>query len=103
MFDLEEITEVTVNLIESKKVPTFYDGTDEAISALMIIICETYMYELASISEDKGYKSNKATEAGPGIGTLYIYDYNDDTRVYIAAGNVEGFAFVAYVPHFKDY
>ena len=69
----------------------------------MILICESYTYEIAIKCEEKGYKSNKATKTGPGVGTLYIYDYNDDTRVYIAAGNVEDMAFVAYVPHFKDY
>ena len=42
-------------------------------------------------------KNNKAT------GTLYIYDYNDDTRVYIYDNIIKDKAVVVYVPHEQDY
>lgn len=36
-------------------------------------------------------------------GTLYIYDFNDDTRVYIYDNVITGKAVVVYVPHEQDY
>lgn len=42
-------------------------------------------------------KNKKAT------GTLYIYDYNDDTRVYIYDNIIKDKAVVVYVPHEQDY
>lgn len=36
-------------------------------------------------------------------GTLYIYDYNDDTRVYIYDNIIKDKAVVVYVPHEQDY
>ncbi len=38
-----------------------------------------------------------------GTGNLYIYDYNDDTRVYIFENFVEGITFVVYTYHEQDY
>lgn len=42
-------------------------------------------------------KNKKAT------GTLTIYDYNDDTRVYIYDNIIKDKAVVVYVPHEQDY
>ena len=42
-------------------------------------------------------KKTKAT------GTLYIYDYNEDTRVYIYDNIIKDKAVVVYVPHEQDY
>ena len=72
-------------------------------------IIDITAYEYSTINaalecEYKGYKNlKKQKKSAPYVGTLYIYDYNDDTRIYITSGNVDGLAFVAYVPHAKDY
>ena len=40
-------------------------------------------------------------EEGPGL--LTIYDYNNDTRIYLFEGAVTGKTVVVYVPHEQDY
>ena len=42
-------------------------------------------------------------DEGNGKSTVYIYDYNDDTRVYIFENLVEGLTFVYYAQHEQDY
>ena len=37
------------------------------------------------------------------LSTLHIYDYNDDTRIYIYENCIEDKAAVVYVPHVQDY
>ena len=103
LFSKDELTGEVNNLIKTNETPSFYDGTDDATTAFMIILGEISLYEIANITEIKGYKNIKEAKSGPGVGTLYIYDYNDDTRIYISSGNIEGLAFVAYVPHSQDY
>ena len=101
LFNNNDITETVTELINAGVTPSYYDGTNESKEVMTIIMSEIFTYELASITEEKGYKTNKEVTTGPRVGTLYIYDYNDDTRVYIA--RVEDKAFVAYVPHYQDY
>ena len=43
------------------------------------------------------HKDEKAT------GTITIYDYNDDTRIYLFEGAVKEKTVVVYVPHEQDY
>ena len=38
-----------------------------------------------------------------GTGTITVYDYNDDTRVYILENVVEDKIFVIYLYHEQDY
>lgn len=40
---------------------------------------------------------------GNSKGLLYIYDYNDDTRLYIFENTIEGTTFVVYTYHEQDY
>lgn len=103
LFEINDIYNSAKELIEKGTIPPFYDGSDKTIFAFISVLAEGYSYEIASKSEDKGYKNIKEAKEGPKVGTLYIYDYNDDTRVYILSGNIDGLAFVAYVPHCKDY
>ena len=42
-------------------------------------------------------------DEGNGKSTVYIYDYNDDTRVYIFENLVEGLTFVYYAQHEQDF
>lgn len=100
MFTVQEIFEGLEKLKKEKNLPSFIDGSEEAEIALSVVLAELSLIEIAKFCETKGYKNLEKTE---DPGTLYIYDYNNDTRVYIAAGNIKGLVFVAYVPHFKDY
>lgn len=69
-------------------------------------------YWRASFASDKcifsiyieavGYDTLKQ-EKGKKNCTLSIYDYNDDTRVYIYENIIEGQTVVVYVPHEQDY
>ena len=104
LFSIQNLMESLKQSKNKKNYPTFMDGSEDSEYAFIAVLGESYLYEIASYSEEKGYKNiKKTTKKAPGTGTLYIYDYNDDTRVYITAGNVDGLAFVAYVPHVKDY
>lgn len=55
---------------------------------------KTSQYEVLGISELK---------ESSGLCQLTIYDYNDDTRVYIYENIIEGETVVVYVPHEQDY
>ncbi len=103
LFKIEEIYEIANEIIKRGEEPQFYDSTDDAKIAFTIILAELYNYEIADITQNKGYKKLEKAKQGPGVGTLMIYDYNDDSRVYITTGNVENLAFVTYVPNFQDY
>lgn len=90
--------------IRNNNVPTFYDESEIMSSLFCMMIGDCYSVQAANKIESEGYKTlKKAKKKDLGYGTLYIYDYNDDTRIYITSGNVEGLAFVSYVPHIKDY
>lgn len=52
-----------------------------------------------------GIQTNGNTDKLPkdGDAKLYVYDYNDDTRVYILEDYIEGQIFVNYLYHEQDY
>lgn len=50
-----------------------------------------------------GYDQLKEVATEDGACTISIYDYNDDTRVYIFDNNIEGLTFVVYTYHEQDY
>ncbi len=50
--------------------------------------------------ENNGYDQLKDVE---GKGNFYIYDYNNDTRVYIFENTIEGITFVVYTYHEQDF
>lgn len=56
-------------------------------------------FEVACILEFKGYD----TKGKKGKGKIHIYDYNDDTRVYLFENIVENSTFVVYMWHEQDY
>jgi len=57
--------------------------------------------EDAFYSEMKLEIANEQNENYPG--TLYIFDYNEDTRMYVFDNLVKDKAVVVYVPHEQDY
>lgn len=92
--------DVTDKLKEFKTLPETIKSETKAF----IIISEYYLWQIGNYCERMGYMNiPQKTDDKDSVGTLYIYDYNDDTRIYISVGNVGNFAFVAYVPHHKDY
>ncbi len=104
LFTSLELYDVLDEVIKEGQTPEFYDGSNAAVFGMVELIAELNLYEFAFINEKKGYKNiPKAKKKKAGVGKLYIYDYNDNTRVFIASGNVEGKAYVAYIPHYKDY
>lgn len=104
-FLTESLTSSTFRLsIENKNVPYFYDDTKTMSYLFYSMIADYYSVKKANEIESKGYKLlKKAKKKDAGYCTLYIYDYNDDTRIYITSGNIEGLAFVSYVPYKQDY
>lgn len=56
-------------------------------------------FYLAAEFQGEGYKQ----DFEEGNGKIYIYDYNDDTRVYIFENSVEGITGVVYLPCEQDY
>lgn len=105
-FITDSLTSSTFRLsIQKNNVPSFYDAEKKTTSYLFYsMIGDYYSVKKANEIESEGYKNLKeAKKKDAGYCTLYIYDYNDDTRIYITSGNAEGLAFVSYVPHIKDY
>ena len=104
LFSKKDIWDGIELLKKENNVPPFVDGGEDADVAFYVLMAELSLYEIANYGETKGYKNIEAAKKKTdSVGTLYIYDYNDDTRIYITSGNVDGLAFVAYVPHYKDY
>ena len=58
-------------------------------------------FEKDGIASDEDFQIVEKPDANTG--TIYIYDYNDDTRVYIYENVIEDKTFVVYVPHEQDY
>ena len=58
---------------------------------------ESYIMDSVLAFEQPTKKNKKAS------GTLTLYDYNDDTRVYIYDNIIKDKAVVVYVPHEQDY
>ena len=85
------------------KLPSFYKEEIMIGIITRILIGQLKTFKIAKDIEKTGYKNIEKSKKSDKVGTLYIYDYNDDTRMYITSGNVYDLAFVAYVPHYKDY
>ena len=65
-----------------------------------------FLYWLSSSYENDGVTSYEfpiVEKPDVNTGIVYIYDYNDDTRVYIYENFIEDKTFVVYVPHEQDY
>ena len=81
--------------------PEFAKRGETELYAFVLVLGEACAYSLCNTIEDEGYKK---IEADPEAnGKVYIYDYNDDTRVYIITNAYGGLGFVTYLQHFKDY
>lgn len=68
--------------------------TDEEIEWIMTSV----LFAIAATIEQEGMGSYNEGDA-----QLSIYDYNDDTRVYIYENIMEGQTVVVYVPHEQDF
>lgn len=64
-------------------------------------INEGYYLLVFSVEEEGIDYLINDTDSGKGI--LYIYDYNEDTRVYILENQIEGLTLVYYTYHEQDY
>lgn len=51
----------------------------------------------------KGIEAEGSQGFEKGNASIYIYDYNNDTRVYIFENIIENITFVVYLPHEQDY
>lgn len=71
------------------------------------IIADYKLFYIASEAEQYGefafHELVPEEDSTEKNGTLYIYDYNDDTRVYIYDNIIKDKAVVVYVPHEQDY
>ena len=92
--------EVTSTL-EYIELPDYAKKDENGKRAFEIIIAESMIWEIAKMTEEDGYKS--IDESKEQNTKLYIFDYNEDTRVYILTGGLYNVGFVAYVPHRQDY
>ena len=92
-------------LKKENKVQPSFDESETSEKYLTFLVEQLKLYTKAKDIEKKGYKNiKKAKKKEWGIGKIYIYDYNEDTRLYIFTPyTFDHVAFVAYVPHFKDY
>ena len=51
----------------------------------------------------RGIELNNVDKIDNGDARIYIYDYNDDTRVYLFENVVKGVLFVVYTHHEQDF
>lgn len=90
-------------LLENHKIETWPEDKQkkyiDTYTVDWVSTCATQMdYYPNTISREFDYK-DKATAAT----TVYIYDYNDDTRVYIFENIIEGKTVVVYAHHEQDF
>ncbi len=57
------------------------------------------IFEITAVYEFQGYKN----QIKNGNAKVYIFDYNDDTRVFLFENIVEGYSFVSYIWHEQDF
>lgn len=104
LFSKNDVFNEMKECISNENIPSQIDRTKEKTNLFFLITEELKTVEFAQKCEIEGYKTLKKENANKdGVGTVYIFDYNDDTRIYILSENIEGLTFVAYVPHHKDY
>lgn len=83
------------------EIPEYAKEDENGAAAFFLIIGESLIFEQSQYIKKEGYK--KTEEDPEATGKLYIYDYNDDTRVYIITEGLDGIGFVTYLPQYKDY
>ncbi len=90
--------------IKSKSIPMVYilndipEGIkDEDLYLNNRMATSAFNFELT------GYDQLKALEVENGESTISIYDYNDDTRLYVFENFIKGATFVVYTYHEQDY
>jgi hypothetical protein len=89
----EDIDFILVSCKEEKIIPEIQDIDLDLNKIVAITTLE---------AENDGYEEiDPAPENAAG--RIYIYDYNDDTRVYLYENVVTDYAFVVYVPHEQDF
>lgn len=87
---------------ELKKLKSFSkDAVDSITRMFFIQFSRAYETDGEEVFSNIDFITRTATPNAPG--TLYIYDYNDDTRLYIYDNVITGKAVVVYVPHEQDY
>ena len=64
-----------------------------------MLLCLSFIAIMGKF-EIKGYASLKSDE---GNGRIYIYDYNEDTRVWVLQDAIPGKTYVIYFPHEQDF
>lgn len=102
---------LTFNLKSKNKfqeLPFFKDKNDEMRKATREVIDDEmmvelsvglYIYSFAGELETNGRFENEMK----GDGLLSIYDYNDDTRLYIFENVIPDITIVGYIPHIDDF
>ena len=88
-------------IIKNSELPAFAKDEEYGAYAFKLIIAQAMSWELCRMAESEGYKKIEAEKQAKE--KLFIYDYNNNTRVYILTGGMQGLGFVVYVPHSKDY
>ena len=86
-----------------KKLKSFSEKALDSMTRILFIHLSLY-YEKdgEEAFADTNFITTKA-KSREAPGTVYIYDYNEDTRVYIYDNVITGKAVVVYVPHEQDY
>lgn len=96
--EMEPIIDKTV---EAAELPEYAKEDDTGKFAFKLIITEAILWDSCRQIETLGYKKIQNDEKAKG--KIYIFDYNEDTRVYIITEVLSGIGFVVYVPHFQDF
>jgi hypothetical protein len=108
--DTKQICAKFTNKVDILKVPatTKEEWIDNLIAQRMIdnkednalinLASNKMIFEVAAVFEFYGNQAKKTGDA-----KIYIYDYNEDTRVYIFENMVEGLTFVTYMWHEQDF
>lgn len=82
-----------------KEEPDFKGQTQQTINTYFNYVF--YSICFYTFEQESNYEIIKAKKNSKG--TLYIYDYNDDTRLYIFENIIEGLTFVVYLNHGQDF
>lgn len=90
-FDFSELTDEQLNNIKKK------NGIDESA---ILYLTNKLIYNMAFALEVKGIPKEPPKK---GNCKLLVYNYNDDTRVYMLENFRKGECFVTYIYHEQDY
>ena len=87
---------------ELKRLKSFSGSAMDSITRMFFIqLSRAYEIDGEEAFSNTNFITRKITKKAPA--TLYIYDYNEDTRVYIYDNVITDKAVVVYVPHEQDY